>query len=185
MKKVAILVVAVLAIMALGGTRATYAQPETVTVNMTEQNGSGQNGTATLTTNGDTTMVMINISGGSSTPQPAHIHPGTCADLDPKPIYPLTSVVNGTSETTVPASLVELVNGTFAINVHKSGPEASVYVSCGDIPNMFATGGGTSGGGTTVGMPRTGSPDLTFVTLLALLGASLTGVGLKLARRKI
>ena len=29
-------------------------------------------------------------------------------------------------------------------------------------------------------MPRTGSPDLTFVILLALLGASLTGVGLKL-----
>jgi hypothetical protein len=40
------------------------------------------------------------------------------------------------------------------------------------------------GGGETVGMPRTGSPDLTLVALLALLGASLTGVGLKLARRK-
>lgn len=189
MKKVAILVVAVLAIMALGGSRATYAQPETVTVTLTEQNGSGQNGTATLTANGDTTMVVVNVSGGSSTPQPAHIHPGTCATLDPKPIYPLTSLVNGTSETTVQASLSTLVNGTFAINVHKSGPEASVYVSCGDIPNMFATGGGTTGGemggGTVVGMPATGSPDLTFVALLAVLGASLTGVGLKLARRKV
>lgn len=171
--------------MALGGTRATYAQPDTVTVNLTEENNSGQNGTATLTANGDTTMVVVNISGGSSTPQPAHIHPGTCADLDPKPVYPLTSLVNGTSETTVPASLSSLVNGEFAINVHKSGPEASVYVSCGDIPNMFASGGGEMGGGETVGMPRTGSPDLTFVTLLALLGASLTGVGLKLARRKV
>jgi hypothetical protein len=188
MKKVAILVVAVLALVALGGTRATYAQPETVTVTLGEQNGSGQNGTATLTANGDTTMVMVTVSGGSSTPQPAHIHPGTCANLNPKPIYPLTSLVNGTSETTVPVSLSELVNGEFAINIHKSGPEASVYVSCGDIPNMFASGGtsggGEMGGGETVGMPRTGSPDLTFVTLLALLGASLTGVGLKLARRK-
>ncbi|HEX8221866.1 MAG TPA: hypothetical protein VF914_21940 [Chloroflexia bacterium] len=192
MKKIAILVVAVLGIMALGGTRATYAQPDTVTVNLTEENNSGQNGTATLTAHGDTTMVVVNISGGSSTPQPAHIHPGTCATLDPKPIYPLTSLVNGTSETTVPVSLSQLVNGTFAINVHKSGPEASVYVSCGDIPNMFASGGasgggttgGEMGGGETVGMPRTGSPDLTLVALLALLGASLTGVGLKLARRK-
>ena len=188
MKKIAIVVVAVLAIMALGGTRATYAQPDTVTVNLTEENNSGQNGTATLTANGDTTMVVVNISGGSSTPQPAHIHPGTCANLDPKPVYPLTSLVNGTSETTVPVSLSALVNGEFAINVHKSGPEASVYVSCGDIPNMFASGGaggGEMGGGETVGMPRTGNPDLTLVALLALLGASLTGVGLKLARRKV
>ena len=198
MKKLAILVVAVLALVALGGVRATYAQGETVTVNLMEQNGSGQNGTATLTANGDMTMVVVSISGGSATPQPAHIHDGTCANLNPKPTYPLTSLVDGKSETMVPASLSSLVNGVYAINVHKSGPEASVYVSCGDIPHMMTTGGemgggtsgggdeygGTSGGGETVGMPRTGSPDLTFVILLALLGASLTGVGLKLARRK-
>ncbi len=193
MKKLALLVVAVLAIMALGGARATYAQPDTVTVNLTEQNGSGQNGTATLTMQGGMLMVTVNISGGSSTPQPAHIHKGTCANLDPKPAYPLTSLVNGTSETTVATTLTELVNEEYAINVHKSGAEASVYVSCGDIPTMFATGGaagggttggGEMGGGETVGMPRTGSPDFTFVALLALLGASLTGVGLKLARRK-
>ncbi|HEX8598828.1 MAG TPA: hypothetical protein VF952_09980 [Chloroflexia bacterium] len=183
MKKFVIVVAAVFAIMALGGTRATYAQPETVTVNMMEENGSGQNGTATLTMQGDMLMVMVNISGGSSSPQPAHIHRGTCANLDPKPAYPLTSVVNGMSETSVAVSLTELVNGEYAINVHKSGPEAAVYVSCGDIPNMF-TQGGTAGGGTTVGMPATGSSDLTFVALLAILGASLMGVGLKLARRK-
>lgn len=183
MKKFVIVVAAVFAIMALGGARATYAQPETVTVNMMEENGSGQSGTATLTMQGDMLMVMVNISGGSSTPQPAHIHRGTCANLDPKPAYPLTSVVNGMSETSVAVSLTELVNGEYAINVHKSGPEAAVYVSCGDIPNMF-TQGGAAGGGTTVGMPATGSSDLTFVALLAIFGASLMGVGLKLARRK-
>lgn len=186
MKKLAILVVAVLALVALGGARATYADHHIVTINLTEQNGSGQNGTATLTENGDTTMVVVNISGGSSTPQPAHIHAGTCANLDPKPAYPLTSLVDGKSETTVPVSLSSLTGGTFAINVHKSGPEAAVYVSCGDIPNMMTTGGEMGGGetGGTVGMPRTGSSDLTFVALLAILGASLTGIGLKLARRK-
>jgi hypothetical protein len=203
MKKLAILIVAVLAVAALGGIRTSYAQGETVTVNLGEQNGSGQNGTATLTAMGDTTMVVVNISGGSSTPQPAHIHDGTCANLNPKPTYPLTSLVDGKSETMVPASLSSLVNGVYAINVHKSGPEASVYVSCGDIPHMMTTGGeaagGTSGGGDeyggggtsggtsggeTVGMPRTGSPDLSFVALLAILGASLMGVGLKLARRR-
>lgn len=208
MKKLAILVVAVLAVMALGDARATYAQPDTVTVTLNEQNGSGQSGTATLTMQGGTLMVTVNISGGSATAQPAHIHKGTCANLDPKPAYPLTSVVNGTSQTSLSnTTLSELVNGQFAINIHKSGAEASVYVACGDIPNMFATGGGTTGGGTTgggttggemgggttggemgggvtVGMPATGSPDFTLIALLAVLGASLTGVGLTLARRK-
>ena len=60
----------------------------------------------------------------------------------------------------------------------------SVYLTSGDIPNMFATGGGTSGG-ETVGMLRTGSPDLTHLALLALLGAFLTGVALELALRKV
>jgi hypothetical protein len=200
MKKVALLVVAGLAIMALGGTRATYADGETVTVNLAAQNGSGQTGTATLTAHGDTTMVVVNISGGGATPQPAHIHDGTCATLNPKPTYPLTSLVDGKSETMVPASLSSLVNGVYAINVHKSGPEAAVYVSCGDIPHTMSTGTGDmgagagagasgggdeyGGGGTTVGMPATGSSDFTLIALLALLGASLTGVGLKLARRK-
>jgi hypothetical protein len=191
MKKVAFLLVAVLALVALGGVRASYAQGQSITVTLTEQNGSGQNGTAVLTDMGDQTQVVINISGGSATAQPAHIHDGTCANLNPKPKYPLTSVVNGTSTTMVPVKLSDLTDEPYAINIHKSGTEASVYVSCGDIMAMMTSGGGTSGGemggegAGTPGMPSTGSGDMAgTLVLLGLVGLALTGTGLKLARRK-
>ncbi|MBF6614692.1 MAG: hypothetical protein IVW55_16395 [Chloroflexi bacterium] len=158
----------------------SYAQSNSITVTMNAQNGSGQSGMATLTDmgNGQTT-VSVNISGGIPDGQPAHIHKGTCATLDPSPLYPLTSIVNGTSEATINASLSDLTSGTYAINVHKSKTEASVYVSCGDI---LATTAGT--GTVSPGMPGTGNNDQTFIIALALLALAATGSGLKLARRK-
>ncbi|HET6263108.1 MAG TPA: hypothetical protein VFG99_12850, partial [Chloroflexia bacterium] len=57
----------------------------------------------------------------------------TCANLDPNPAYPLSSVVNGKSETEVAVSMDELSKGEYAINIHKSATEASVYVACGDL----------------------------------------------------
>ncbi len=204
MKKIALLFVAVLAVMALGGAHATYAQGATMTVNLSEQNGSGQSGTATLTDMGDSTKVVVNISNGTAEPQPAHIHMGSCANLNPKPLYPLKSLVNGTSETTVSTKLSDIANGGMAINIHKSGAEVSVYVSCGDIAKMmtssdtsagnsggeYGTSGGTSAGNSggeygPPGMPSTGNGDMPIIAALAgILGLSLTGVGLKLARRK-
>jgi hypothetical protein len=120
-----------------------------------------------------TTKVTLNISGGSDTPQPAHIHAGSCANLDPKPKWPLTSVVNGTSETVVSASLAEIANGTNAINVHKSGPEASVYVSCGDIASLVVAG-----------MPQTGASPLLIQTLaLVALAIVVSAFGWRMRRR--
>ena len=74
-------------------------------------------------------------------PQPAHIHPGTCEDLDATPKYPLKDLMDGRSETTVEASLEDLQSEEFALNVHKSAAEIQTYVACGNL-----TGGG--GGGT-------------------------------------
>ena len=88
-------------------------------------------------------------------PHPAHIHEGTCDDLDPNPAYPLNDVsdefladdeatvgdevggeptqeVEG-STTTVEVSLDDLVGEDYAINVHKSAEEADVYIACGNI----------------------------------------------------
>ena len=178
MKRIALLALAsALALMAfgmLGFSGGAYAQGSSLTITLSEQNASGQNGTATLTDmGGGQLMVVINISGGSSTPQPAHIHPGTCADLNPRPTYPLSNVVNGASETTVNANLGDLLAGTFAINVHKSVPEASVYIACGDIR------------ANVVGMPATGVPDsLLAAGAFALLAVLLAGAGLELARRR-
>ena len=181
MRKVAPILVAALALMVIFRGSA-FAHNGMVT--LMEQNGSGQNGMATLTDMGNgMTMVTLEISNGTTTPQPAHIHAGTCANLDPKPAYPLSSVVNGRSETMVDVNVDDLLAGDFAINVHKSPTEASVYVSCGTI----FVAEGPEAHEPAPGMPRTGSSDQMFT--LAAFGAlalSITGVGfrLKLARRK-
>ncbi len=170
MKKVLLLALSLLAVFGIVSVPA-YAQ--TMTVTLTAQNDSGQNGTVTLEDiDANTTKVTVNISGGSDTPQPAHIHAGSCANLDPKPKWPLTNVVNGMSETMVPASLAEIATGAYAINIHKSGPEASVYVSCGDIAAMVVAG-----------MPNTGVSPLAYQTLaLIVLALLVTVVGWRMRR---
>ena len=118
-----------------------------MTVSLGEQNGSTQSGEATLTRVDDsTTHVVLSIGGGGSTPQPAHIHKGSCAQLDPTPEYPLEDVVDGESSTHVNVSLDELRDGEFAINVHKSAAALQTYVACGDIGSGAA--GGTETGNT-------------------------------------
>jgi len=106
---------------------------KSVSVSMHAQNKSGETGTAKLTPEGaDKTRVEITLKGApSGTPQPAHIHEGSCAKLDPKPKIGLENVVDGKSTTVVPASL-DSVRG-MAINVHKSADDIKTYVSCGDI----------------------------------------------------
>jgi hypothetical protein len=107
-----------------------------VSIDLGEQNASGQSGTATLSPNEDGTVhVSLEISNPPAEAQPAHIHQGTCAELDPAPAFPLESVVNGTSESDVDVSLQDLLDAVegYAINVHKSDAEADVYVACGDI----------------------------------------------------
>lgn len=179
MKKIILLAVVALSVFAFSGS-GTYAQANSVTVNLGAENNSGQTGTATLTEMGSQTRVVVNISGGSSTAQPAHIHKGQCGPtLDPKPAYPLTSLTNGTSETMVDANMAEIANGTYAVNIHKSAAEAAVYVSCGNISAMM-TGAGGAGS-----MPTTGSGDQAVLLLaLGLVALATIGFGSKLARRK-
>jgi hypothetical protein len=105
---------------------------------MHAQNGSGQNGTATLTQQGANVVVTISLAKGSAVPQPAHIHEGPCAKLNPAPKYPLSNVVNGKSTTTIKnMKLSALQSGGYAINVHKSAAAIATYTSCGDIPKAM------------------------------------------------
>ncbi len=108
---------------------------KTVNVRMAAQNKSKETGTAKLTAMGaDKTKVEITLKGApKGTPQPAHIHEGTCAKLDPKPKWGLENVVDGKSTTEVPVGLAEIQKGTYAVNVHKSGEDIKTYVSCGNI----------------------------------------------------
>jgi hypothetical protein len=117
-----------------GATGSGDGTGKTLTVDLAAQNDSGESGSATLTADGPKTKVVLALGNpASDSPQPAHIHKGTCADLAPEPAYPLANVVDGASEATVDVPLEELEGGRFAINVHKSEAEAEVYVSCGNI----------------------------------------------------
>ena len=110
------------------------AQQSTVTVPLTAQNGSGITGNATLTDLGNNqTRVEITIS-PTTGDHPAHIHMGTCANLDPTPEFPLTNVQNGTSTTVVNQALSTIMRTQRAINLHLSAAEIATYVACGDIP---------------------------------------------------
>jgi Cu/Zn superoxide dismutase len=109
--------------------------PMSVTVKMVAENGSGENGTAVLTQEADGVKVDVSLDGApKDTPQPTHIHVGTCDNLNKAPKYPLTNTVDGKSTTTVSGlKLSDLLAGTFAVNVHKSTTDLGTYVSCGDI----------------------------------------------------
>jgi len=110
------------------------AADKTVTVPIKAQNDSGETGTATLTPQGDKTKVEVTLNGAPASAQPAHIHEGSCANLDPKPKYPLENIVNGKSSTVLPVSVSALEGASYAINVHKSAADLKTYVACGDIP---------------------------------------------------
>jgi Cu/Zn superoxide dismutase len=111
------------------------APAEALTVELKPQSNSGESGTATVTSENGKTKVVVSVKGQpAGTPQPMHIHKGTCAKLDPKPAYGLPSLVDGKAEATVDVALSALQKEPHAINGHKSAQEAQTYVFCGDIP---------------------------------------------------
>ena len=138
---------------------------------LSEQNDSNIDGTATLTAVGQQTRVVVDVDDAGAGPQPAHIHNGTCATLDPRPAYPLTAVANGKSETMVNASLSEILSKPMAINLHKSPQEASIYVACGNLPVQAAQ------------LPRTGQAEFGLYGLAAV-GALLAAAGARLTLRR-
>jgi len=142
-------------------TPGAVMQGDTYTVTMNVQNDSGQSGTAMISDmgNGMVHVVLDLTPAGTTDPQPAHIHKGTCANLDPNPAYPLSNVVEGKSVTDVEADFAELVASPYAINVHKSAAEVPVYVSCGDITKDGMMTGGTPGTMMTPGASMSETPD--------------------------
>lgn len=112
-------------------------QEAAVTLDLQEQNASGITGTVTLSPDSDGAIeVQIELDGSDGEPRPAHIHEGTCAELDPNPAFPLEDVVDGRSSTEVEAELSELTLNEYAVNVHESAENASTYVACADLRNQ-------------------------------------------------
>jgi len=138
------LILSLALLMALAVVGSAAAQSGPITVTLATQNNSGVSGTATLTSMGAQTQVVVKVTGepaGAS--EPDHIHTGTCANLGAVK-YPLANVVNGTSTTMVNVSLDTLTAAAYAINLHQSAANINTYVACGDIKGTVAASTGTS-----------------------------------------
>jgi hypothetical protein len=107
---------------------------DAITVTLNQTNGSNTSGTATLTPEGNQTKVVIEMQGApTGAVQPVHFHKGTCDKLEPKPVYPLQDIKNGTSTTVVPVEMSMLTATPYTINVHKSAAEMNTSVACGEV----------------------------------------------------
>jgi hypothetical protein len=119
-----------------GGEDASDSGSRLHQVNLTldQENNSGETGSITLTAVGaGKTEVALVVTNAPYTAQPAHIHKGTCGDLDPAPAYPLAPVLDSVSTSTVNISLDDLRTGELAVNVHKSPKNLKTYVACGNL----------------------------------------------------
>lgn len=105
-----------------------------IVISLDAQVGSSPGGRVRLSSAGESrTRVELRLPKGAPLPRPAHVHAGTCDDLDPLPVYSLASIENGSSETVLPISLGELRSRTVVVNVHKSDTEMRTTVACAEI----------------------------------------------------
>ncbi|HET6275045.1 MAG TPA: hypothetical protein VFE16_03805 [Candidatus Cybelea sp.] len=106
-----------------------------MTINLGAQNGSKQDGQAFLNDTSAGLRVKLQVKNEpAGAAEPAHIHQGTCAKLNPAPWKGLSNVVGGVSVTTIPnLTLADLKKAHYAINIHESAANLKHYVSCGDL----------------------------------------------------
>jgi hypothetical protein len=109
--------------------------PHSMTINLGAQNGSKQDGQAFLNDTSSGLKVKLQVKNEpAGAVEPAHIHQGTCAKLNPAPWKPLSNVVGGGSVTTIAGlTLADLKKAHYAINIHESAANLKHYVSCGDL----------------------------------------------------
>ena len=143
MKKLAVVLFAALLLVAWGPGVPAQAAGKVVRVTLIDENGSGEDGAAQLTDQGDGTtkvgLIMLNAPDGAV--QPADIHKGTCTNLGPTAVYSLENVVEAKSTSIVKVALDELLAEHYAINVYKSAADMDLNISCGNLP-LASTGSG-------------------------------------------
>ena len=107
---------------------------DAVTIDLGEENASGQSGRATLTARGSQTEVVLQIGPGAAESELVHIHSGACGNDTLGPVvHGLSNITDGFSMTVVDTTFASLLGGDLAINSHKKG-EPAVYTTCGAIP---------------------------------------------------
>ncbi len=116
---------------------ATSSTPKASAAKSGDSSEANRLGKATFREVDGKVVVSISMENKASTSsaEPAHIHVGACpAPGEVK--YPLTSVVNGKSETTLPdgVTIASLrATGPLAVNIHKSAAEPTKYIACGNL----------------------------------------------------
>ncbi|HXW76677.1 MAG TPA: hypothetical protein VEJ20_04630 [Candidatus Eremiobacteraceae bacterium] len=107
----------------------------TVTIPMKSLNGSGQDGTATLTQVGDKVSVSVTLTNEpSGASEPAHVHLGHCPRINAVPAYNVGPVVGGKATSVVDLTWAEITSGKYVLMTHESTAMLGMYMSCGDIP---------------------------------------------------
>lgn len=168
MRKLALLLGAVLAVAVLGSASAQ----DSVTVTLNPVNNSGISGTAVFTPVGNQTQVVVTLTGApAGASEPIHIHTGQCGPTLGGVKFPLKNVENGTSTTVIDTPFVPLWSGGFAINAHESAANIKNYVACGNLPAMATS---------INALPHTGGISPTTVAVVA---ASLLVAGYAVRRR--
>jgi hypothetical protein len=117
----------------LVGCTATPAV-RSVTLELDQIDGSGVSGSVVITeVDATTTLITVDADPAGHPDMPAHVHPGSCAQLIPQPRFALENIVDGHSSTRVPASFEELTVPGQAINLHESNTALDVYTACVDL----------------------------------------------------
>ncbi len=94
--------------------------------------GSDEYGTVALKPLGQQTAVevhVVNVPRGEV--QTVHIHYGTCAKVIPPVIYPLSPLVDGTSESIVDVPLEKILATPSVVHVHSSYKNEHRSLACG------------------------------------------------------
>ncbi len=145
-----------------------------IVVPLSSMGGSTITGVAELMSQGNVTAVVIHLEGEApDTRHPAHIHAGTCVSANPVPSFPLMTLQDGTSVSTVDAPLATLTSGGYVIEVFPSETDLSQAVACGALTQVASaqTAFPPSGGGGTQG-PGLYQP--TAVVVLVVLAGLVT-----------
>ena len=153
---------------------STAVAQQSVTLNLASGGDSGITGTATITQTAPNRLrVEIRATGAGAGPQAAHIHQGSCAQLNPAPVFSLATVANGASTTEVDGTLQQLTASPHAIHMHRSADELAVNVACADIRMGGQAGAGMAG--QPGSLPRSGD-----AASLTGLVAGFSGAGIAL-----
>ena len=106
-----------------------------LSVQLTELEGSGQSGNASIAASEEgSTNVIVELSGSQGiSSQPAGIYRGTCGQLEGEPEYELPNLEEGFAAGTVEAPFDQLIRGGFVLSVAESTEQPDKQVACGEI----------------------------------------------------